>query len=92
MNEWITALLYSPDKATYGQAALAIPHCSVNCELGTLPSGHIENGGDQSREDGTVGTSYSGGWALWSSFCSLAGLSRGLVRERAVSRRVLSAE
>jgi hypothetical protein len=25
--------------------ALTIPRCSFNCELGTLPSGQVENGG-----------------------------------------------
>jgi hypothetical protein len=35
MNEYISALCYSPDKATCGQAAIVIPRCSVNSELGS---------------------------------------------------------
>jgi hypothetical protein len=41
MNEWIAALCYNPNKATYSQGTLAIPRCSVNCELGTLQSGQV---------------------------------------------------
>jgi hypothetical protein len=32
----------SPDEATCGQATLAIPWCSINCELGVLPSGEVK--------------------------------------------------
>jgi hypothetical protein len=50
MNEWLNncALIWprpNPDKAACGQAELAILRCSVNCELGTLPPGKIENAG-----------------------------------------------
>jgi hypothetical protein len=38
---------YSPEKAAYGETTLAYMHgaWSVNCELGTLPSNQVENGG-----------------------------------------------
>jgi hypothetical protein len=49
MNDY--ALIFNPkeiydnstDEATCGQAALANSRCSINCELGTLPSGQVEN-------------------------------------------------
>jgi hypothetical protein len=40
-NKWIT-LWRSPDKATCEPATLVIPRCSINCELGTLPSGQVK--------------------------------------------------
>jgi hypothetical protein len=50
MNEYLR--FDSPDKATFGQVALAIPRCSFNCELGTLRG---QNRGDQAN----IGTRYS---------------------------------
>jgi hypothetical protein len=42
MNEGITTLLNSSDKAACGQGVLDIPLCSVNSEQGTLQSGQVE--------------------------------------------------
>jgi hypothetical protein len=60
---------YNPEKAAYGEAALAYMHGtqSVDCELGTLPSGQVKMVGSVQRR----GTNYSGGWALACSIYSL---------------------
>jgi hypothetical protein len=47
MNEWMNNCF---DIATCGQAALAISRCSVQFEIGTLPPGGVEKGGDQYSE------------------------------------------
>jgi hypothetical protein len=65
MNEWITALEYSPDKGTSRQTTLAIPRCSVNSELGSEVECHEISPGKRApatQEGGPCGQAYGGKW------------------------------
>jgi hypothetical protein len=57
------------NKPTCGHAALAIPWCSIDCELGTLPSGQVKK---RKISPGEEGISY---WRV-----GLAVIFRALMR------------